>query len=209
MAASNDFSITPLLDPDIAPVCALAREIWMQHYPGIITVRQIEYMLSQRYSPAAIRKQVQAGEAWWDKLAVRGELCGFASYEHGAEARAMKLDKLYVHQLFRGKGYGAALIDRVAEMARQQGLDKLYLQVNKYNHGSVAAYRRGKDRESRHRQRILHGRLCDGERSEGRGVRGEGISSRCATGTARIRTTVGARFSTSFLFSPSPLTPHP
>jgi GNAT superfamily N-acetyltransferase len=140
MSVPADFRISPLRDEDIAPVCVLAREIWMQHYPGIITVRQIEYMLAQRYSPDAIRAQLKAGEAWWDKLEVRGELCGFASYEHGSEARAMKLDKLYVHQLFRGKGYGAALIDHVATATRRQGMDALYLQVNKYNHGSVAAY---------------------------------------------------------------------
>lgn len=142
MAGSPDFSISPVRDADIAPLCALAREIWMQHYPGIITVKQIEYMLAQRYSPDAIRAQLQAGNAWWDKLEVHGELCGFASYERGTEARAMKLDKLYVHQLFRGKGYGAALIDHVAKVARQLGMNNLYLQVNKYNHGSVAAYLR-------------------------------------------------------------------
>ena len=48
MAGTIDFSISPVRDADIAPVCALAREIWMQHYPGIITVRQIEYMLARR-----------------------------------------------------------------------------------------------------------------------------------------------------------------
>ena len=136
----GDFRISPVHDADIAPVCTLAREIWNQHYPGIITVRQIEYMLAQRYSPDAIRAQLHAGAAWWDKLEVRGELCGFASYEPGNEARAMKLDKLYVHQLVRGKGYGAALIAHVAMAARRHGMDTLYLQVNKYNHGSVAAY---------------------------------------------------------------------
>ena len=142
MAAALDFSIGPVCDADIAPICALAREIWLQHYPGIITVKQIEYMLAQRYSPDAIRAQLQAGEAWWDKLEVRGDLCGFASYERGSRARTMKLDKLYVHQLVRGKGYGAALIDHVARAARRQGMDALTLQVNKTNHGSVAAYLR-------------------------------------------------------------------
>ena len=142
MAGTPDFSISPVRDADIAPVCALAREIWMQHYPGIITVRQIEYMLAQRYSPDAIRMQLHASAAWWDKLEVRGELCGFASYQRGTTARAMKLDKLYVHQLARGKGYGAALIDHVTEAARRRGMDHLTLQVNKYNHGSVAAYLR-------------------------------------------------------------------
>jgi GNAT superfamily N-acetyltransferase len=142
MAMPVDFSISPVRDADIAPVCALAREIWLQHYPGIITVRQIEYMLAQRYSPDAIRRQLQAGEASWDKLEVRGELCGFASCETGAQAQAMKLDKLYVHQLVRGKGYGAALIAHAAEAASRQGMDTLYLQVNRYNHGAVAAYLR-------------------------------------------------------------------
>jgi diamine N-acetyltransferase len=138
----EDFSISPVLDADIAPLCALAREIWLQHYPGIITVRQIEYMLAQRYSPDAIRGQLQAGEASWDKLEVRGELCGFASCEPGAQPDAMKLDKLYVHQLVRGKGYGAALIAHVARAASRQGRYTLTLQVNRYNHGSVAAYLR-------------------------------------------------------------------
>jgi GNAT superfamily N-acetyltransferase len=142
MAAPTDFSISPVRDADIAPLCALAREIWLQHYPGIITVRQIEYMLAQRYSPDAIRLQLQTGEAQWEKLEVRGELCGFASCERGAQARAMKLDKLYVHQLVRGKGYGAALIGHVAQAATRQGMDTLTLQVNRYNHGSVAAYLR-------------------------------------------------------------------
>ena len=137
----GDVRICQMEDADIAPVCALAREIWIQHYPGIITVKQIEYMLKQRYSPDAIRAQLRGGGAWWDKLEVDGELCGFASYEPG-QARAMKLDKLYVHQLARGKGYGTAMIEHVAGAARRQGMDSLYLQVNKYNHGSVAAYLR-------------------------------------------------------------------
>jgi GNAT superfamily N-acetyltransferase len=137
-----DFRISPLSDADIAPVCSLAREIWLQHYPGIITVKQIEYMLAQRYSPEFISMQLRTGDAWWDKLEMCGELCGFASYERGRNAGAIKLDKLYVHQLVRGRGYGAALIEHVAGVARRQGMDKLYLQVNKHNHGSVAAYLR-------------------------------------------------------------------
>ena len=142
MNAPADCTITAVSDADVASVCALAREIWLQHYPGIITVKQIEYMLAQRYAPDIIRAQLRSGEAWWDKLEVGAELCGFASYERGRQARSMKLDKLYVHQRVRGRGYGAALIDHVARVARREGMDTLYLQVNKYNHGAVAAYLR-------------------------------------------------------------------
>ena len=49
---------------------------------------------------------------------------------------------MYVHQVYRGRGLGAALIDHVVAAARNEGRDTLYLQVNKYNHGSVEAYKR-------------------------------------------------------------------
>ena len=137
-----DFQISALSAADVEPLCALAREIWLQHYPGIITVRQIEYMLAQRYSADSILRQLQTAQAWWDKLEVKGELCGFASYERADEAQVMKLDKLYVHQLVRAKGYGSALIDHVSRVAAREGMCRLTLQVNKYNHGSVEAYRR-------------------------------------------------------------------
>ncbi|HVY05710.1 MAG TPA: GNAT family N-acetyltransferase [Burkholderiales bacterium] len=140
--AATDLRITPVIDADIEPVCALAREIWMQHYPGIITVAQINYMLAQRYVPEAIRAQLREGGAWWKKAEAAGVLCGFSSFERGAAPASMKLDKLYVHQLYRGRGYGAALIEDAVAAARREGMDTLYLQVNKYNHGSVAAYLR-------------------------------------------------------------------
>ena len=140
MASSHQ--ISPLRDQDVERLCALAREIWLQHYPGIITVKQIEYMLAQRYSPDAIRAQLRSRTASWDVLESAGELCGFASYERASDARTMKLDKLYVHQVIRGKGFGAALVGHVANAARRENRDTLVLQVNKYNHGSVEAYKR-------------------------------------------------------------------
>ncbi|MEO8006401.1 MAG: GNAT family N-acetyltransferase [Betaproteobacteria bacterium] len=139
---ANGHQISPLRDEHVESLCALAREIWLQHYPGIITVKQIEYMLAQRYSPDAIRAQLRDRAASWDVLESAGELCGFVSCEPGSDARTMKLDKLYVHQIFRGKGFGAALVDHVANAARREGRATLYLQVNKYNHGSVEAYKR-------------------------------------------------------------------
>lgn len=134
--------IRPLTAPDLKAVCALAREIWYQHYPGIITVRQIEYMLDQRYRPDVIRGQIASGNAWWFGLWVGGELAGFAACEPGAQAATMKLDKLYVHLRHRGRGHGAALIRYVEAFAAQRGCVQLYLQVNKHNSQSIRAYLR-------------------------------------------------------------------
>ena len=141
-AAPDDCRIAPLAIADIEPLTTLAHEIWHQHYPGIITVKQIEYMLEQRYSPDTIRTEIESGAARWVKLLVNGELGGFASYEADGARRAVKLDKLYVHRQFRGRGCGAALVRHVEQAADAQGCDKVYLQVNRNNFDSIAAYRR-------------------------------------------------------------------
>ncbi|HZP92178.1 MAG TPA: GNAT family N-acetyltransferase [Burkholderiales bacterium] len=142
MSAPADAVIAPLAEADLAAVAALAREIWYRHYPGIITVRQIDYMLDQRYRPEVIRAQLASGNAWWVKLEVAGRLAGFAQYQLGEDPASMKIDKLYVHLRYRGSGFGSALIRHVEQAARARGCSRLYLQVNKNNTGSIAAYER-------------------------------------------------------------------
>ncbi|MGQ0577479.1 MAG: GNAT family N-acetyltransferase [Betaproteobacteria bacterium] len=140
-AVLDDCQISPVVAADIKPLTALARTIWHQHYPGIITVKQIEYMLEQRYSPDTIRAEIESGAAKWVKLLVNGKLGGFASCEAHSARRAVKLDKLYVHGLFRGRGCGAALVRHVEQAARAQGCDQVYLQVNRNNFDAIATYR--------------------------------------------------------------------
>ncbi|MEO8441653.1 MAG: GNAT family N-acetyltransferase [Betaproteobacteria bacterium] len=125
---------------DIDELCALAAEIWRAHYPAIISPAQIKYMLAQRYNPAVVREELARGDLWWDKLSVNERMVGFASYFLLHNARAMKLDKLYVHPAHQRRGYGRMLVDRAVTMARAYGCDALVLAVNKRNDGALAAY---------------------------------------------------------------------
>lgn len=138
----NGARITPVAEADLASIARLARDIWYRHYPGIITVAQIEYMLDQRYRPQSIRDQLANAAAWWDKLQVGGRIIGFTAYEPGAKPGSVKLDKLYVHQRFQGRGYGSMLLRHVESIASSRGAATLYLQVNKNNSSSIAMYRR-------------------------------------------------------------------
>jgi ribosomal protein S18 acetylase RimI-like enzyme len=132
--------IHALNELDIPALIELARAIWYAHYPSIITVEQIEYMLGQRYSPEVIRAQLTSGSAWWDKLLVDGVLVGFAASESGDDPHVMKLDKLYVRNDLQGRGYGSMLVRHVEERALAHGCMRLYLQVNKNNRSAIEAY---------------------------------------------------------------------
>jgi len=126
---------------DVQALGALARAIWHAHYPGIITVAQIEYMLEQRYRPEVVRSELQRDDAWWE-LATSGEVAvGFSSCLLTGAPGEMKLDKLYVDPQRQGSGVGARLLQSV--LARARGLDcrRLILAVNKRNTTAIAAYR--------------------------------------------------------------------
>lgn len=132
--------IAPLAIADVDRLCALAAEIWHAHYPAIIGVAQIEYMLEQRYSPAVVRAELQRGDLWWDQLLVNKQMIGFASYFLTGKAGEMKLDKLYVHHDQQRRGYGGMLLDRAVTIARAYGCEMLVLAVNKNNRNAVTAY---------------------------------------------------------------------
>jgi diamine N-acetyltransferase len=136
----EEIRIAPLASADVEPVAALAREIWHDHYPAIISTAQIDYMLRERYDPAVVRAELQRSDIWWDKLTVAGELCGFSSFLLAGEPGTMKLDKLYIRSARQRRGYGGLLIGRALDEARRQDCRRLVLAVNKNNATAIAAY---------------------------------------------------------------------
>ncbi len=56
--------IRPVREQDIAELVRLARAIWYVHYPTIITVEQIEYVLDKRYRPDVICDPIQSAQHW-------------------------------------------------------------------------------------------------------------------------------------------------
>jgi GNAT superfamily N-acetyltransferase len=130
---------TPAL---LAELSALAHVIWHQHYAPIIGREQVEYMLAEGYSEAALARQWAAGTRF--TLARHdARYVGFAAVSLDPVDAAMAwLDKLYVHIDARGLGVGRRLVARAAAQAREADAQVLRLRVNRHNTDSIAAYQR-------------------------------------------------------------------
>ena len=134
--------IRALHEENIPQLCALSREIWRAHYPGIISTAQIEYMLAERYSEAVIRAELKRRDVWWDVLMLKGEMRGYISYWLTDAPGTVKIDKLYLHARVQRLGYGGLLIDHVARRMASHGCKRLTLAVNRRNKTAIAAYRK-------------------------------------------------------------------
>jgi diamine N-acetyltransferase len=126
---------------DLAIVQDLARTIWQRHYPGIISVEQIEYMLERGYAASALADFLTASGAGLVLARVDDVPVGFAAWYRPEESATTKLDKLYVLQEYHGQGIGRRLVDHVEVAARADAASTLILNVNKRNAASIAAYR--------------------------------------------------------------------
>ena len=127
---------------DLSTVMRLAHEIWHRHYPGIITVEQIDYMLSVGYSREALSAYVTDPTRGLVIAERNGTPLGFCAWYPPGQPATMKLDKLYVLPEMHGQGIGRTLIEHVARVARGAGCRTLVLNVNRNNVDSVRAYER-------------------------------------------------------------------
>lgn len=116
---------------DIELIRSLCMEVWPQTYASILTAEQIQYMLQQVYSPAALQQQLDEGQTF---LIVynAGIPIGFASYSEVAE-RVFKLHKIYVLHIHQGRGVGKFIIQYVLDEIVQKGAKALQLNVNRNN----------------------------------------------------------------------------
>lgn len=134
--------ISPVAVDDVEAVAALARVVWQDAYPAIITQAQIDYMLDQRYNTPRLLEELATPGIWWDKVQVDDALAAFSSTLLTSTPGEMKLDKLYVDPARQRLGLGARLIDHVSGRALAQGCHTLILAVNKRNEPAIAAYRK-------------------------------------------------------------------
>jgi GNAT superfamily N-acetyltransferase len=144
--------VRPVAAEDVDDLAKLAREIWHQHYPAIISLDQIEYMLAQRYAPSEVRAQLTNTDHGWWVGEDDGKLTAFAHAVLMPDH--CKLDKLYVHPAHQHQGLGAALLKQVSNWARSSGRNRLVLQVNRHNALALKAYRK-------YGFRIIESRVCD------------------------------------------------
>lgn len=134
--------ISPVTPADVDAIARLARSVWQEAYPGIISQQQIDYMLEQRYNPARLLEELATPAICWDQIRVDGALAGFASTQPGNAAGETKLDKLYIDPTRQRLGLGGRLIAHVSARALAQGGHTLLLAVNKQNGRAIAAYRK-------------------------------------------------------------------
>ncbi|QYX33465.1 GNAT family N-acetyltransferase [Sphaerospermopsis torques-reginae] len=139
--------IEKLLDTDFEELIKVSREIWCSHYPGVISIEQIEYMLDKMYALEIIEKEVYQLGIFYDKVVKDNQIVGYLSYcaevkDNINNINYFKLHKCYLLPALHGFGYGQIMLSHVCQKAKEMNLQQIILNVNKRNEKGIKAYTR-------------------------------------------------------------------
>lgn len=129
------FSFRKATEEDIPLINTLANKIWREHYPSIISMEQINFMLHDRYSPDAIRSGMSDGEQYYLAFA-GGQPLALADIE--LKEQGYFLHKFYVDVARHRNGVGSAFFNFLLQQMKP-GLP-VRLQVNRQNFKAINFY---------------------------------------------------------------------
>lgn len=135
---NNTVQLSKASVKDISTIAKLAHIVWHQHYPAIINIDQINYMLDVMYSDASLLEQMTKKGHDFYFIQQDGKSIGFISVskientDHG-----YFIHKFYLDQTLAGKGTGT-----LAHLALVNLLnaDQFKLTVNRQNYKSINFY---------------------------------------------------------------------
>lgn len=129
--------IEVLTEEQIEIVESLAEEIWTEHYVPIIGKAQVEYMLGRFQSRHSLSDQIRSGFLYF-LIEADNQFIGYIGVQPKGDE--LFLSKIYVKSSERGKGLGKKSIRFIERLAKEKGLRKIGLTVNKNNRVAINAY---------------------------------------------------------------------
>lgn len=116
----------------------MAREIWQECFPSIISEGQIAYMIERFQSYRAMQRQISEQGYEYYFIEADGVIVGYTAIQ--AEERKLFLSKLYLYDTHRGKGYARKTVDELKRIAAARGKTAIHLTVNRNNARAINAY---------------------------------------------------------------------
>lgn len=122
----------------IEVVAHLADEIWHECYAEILSLGQIDYMIQNMQSPAAIKSDMQKNGYEYFIICFGNIPVGYTAVR--AAGGKLLLSKLYVLAAHRGKGIARSAMWFIEELARKRNCFTIWLTVNKNNLRAISVY---------------------------------------------------------------------
>jgi ribosomal protein S18 acetylase RimI-like enzyme len=126
-------------DHKLRRTAEMASDIWHECFEGVISDEQIDYMVDNYQSFAAIKKQVGTEGYEYYNFVLDGTRIGYFAFVPQPDG-SLFLSKLYMYKEYRGNGYASQAFRFVKELAKERGYKSIWLTVNRHNYSAIKVY---------------------------------------------------------------------
>lgn len=121
-------------EKDIPLIQELAEKSWRANYPGILSAKQIDFMLDLMYSEKEIKSQFEnPNYHYYFILNEENDRVGIMGFENSYEPKTTKLHRIYLLKETKGKGLGKFALQFLKKEVEKLGDNRIILNVNKEN----------------------------------------------------------------------------
>ncbi len=137
----STYHIQRAQEAEITIIHDLASRIWKKTYEPFISGEQIEYMFDLMYSVKGLLAQLKESNHQFFVIYRQEVPIGFASISMLSNL-SCRIHKLYILQELQGQNAGRIMLTYIEELARQNGVSAMELNVNRYNQNAILFYKK-------------------------------------------------------------------
>ena len=141
----TDAAVRPATLDDVPAIRTVADRAWRAAYGDLLAAETIDAVLSEWYSPDAVRRGIERQDGWYF-VGDGDEVVGYVSGGRADDPGVATLAAIYVDPDRWRDGLGSALLERFESRCVRAGCDRLRFRVLAENDRARAFYRsRGYD----------------------------------------------------------------
>ena len=127
-------------DEQLAALAELADVIWHEYFPDIISDAQIDYMVEKFQSFEAMKRQTTEQGYHYFAVVMDEVPVGYYAVAKQSDG-SLLLSKLYLRADMRRKGLASMIFREVRRYARREGIQLIWLTVNRGNTHAIEVYK--------------------------------------------------------------------
>lgn len=131
----------PVIDAEgIQEVAKMADEVWHEHYVGIISEEQIDYMVKEYQSVEAITEAIH--KTGYDYFILNNGVSNIGYFAIKIEEDDLFISKFYVLKEFRKQGYAKQAFQFLKGLSEAMELKTISLFTHKKNADAIAVFKK-------------------------------------------------------------------
>lgn len=136
---------------------SISRQTFIETFAAANTEENMKKYLDEAFSLEKLTAELGDPNTEFYFALLNNEISGYLKINLGEaqtdvnDDHSLEIERIYVLQEFKGKGIGKALYTKATALAREKGLDYIWLGVWEHNHSALSFYRHlGFEEFSRH-----------------------------------------------------------